>query len=125
MKSSSGLSCALSRILVCAEKQNLGWEAQNKIFDNQEQLMTIGHPDEMTNRALGLMKDTGLNEAQVRECIKDPQINDILVEQARQGKMAQVEGTPTIYVSNKKLSRGQVVPVLQAVYSSIVGSHAQ
>lgn len=119
MKSSNGLSCALSRIVICAEKQNLGWLAQSRIFENQVNLFSNSQPEQMINKALELFNDTSLDQNQVRECLKDPQLNDILVEQSKQGKMAQVEGTPTIYVSGKKLSRGQMIPVLQAVYKII------
>lgn len=119
MKSSNGLSCALSRILVCAEKQNLGWVTKGILFEHQNDLITVGHPDEITNKALEFLKNSGLDQTQIRECIKDPQINDILAEQSKQGKLAQVEGTPTVYVSNKKLPRGQMIPVLQAVHKMI------
>lgn len=119
VKFSSGLSCSLARILVCAEKQNLGWMVQEKIFEKQEELMAYTQPDDMTNKALELFDKTALDQQQIRNCIKDPEINQLLIEQGKQGKQVNVEGTPTIFVSNKKLPRGQVIPVLQEVHRLI------
>lgn len=122
MKYSSGLSCTLARILVCAEKQNMGWAVQEKIFEKQEELMSFSQPEEMQTKALALFDGTALNQQQVKECMKDPQVNALLVEQSKQGKEAGVEGTPTIFVADKKLSRGQMIPVLQRAYKSLTES---
>lgn len=119
MTHSSGLSCTLSRILVCAEKQNFGWQVQEKLFENQEQFFKYTQPDDLANQALALFKDTALDPQKIKECMIAPETNATLVEQSRQGKAVQVEGTPTIYVSDKKLSRGQMIPVLQAVHKII------
>ena len=122
MKSAMGLSCALSRILVCSERQERGWATLKTLFDNQALLMMSGNVEEVTNKAFGFIEKLGLDQAKLRECANDPRVNEILEEQSRQGKLAGIEGTPTIYVSDKKLPRGQMVPVLQAVRKMILSS---
>ena len=122
MSYSSGLSCALARILVCAEQQNLGWQVQEKLFEKQEDLMTAQQPEEITTKALQLFDGTKLDQQKIKDCIKDPGTNTILVDQSKQGKAVNVEGTPTVFVADKKLSRGQLIPVLQEVYNRLTSA---
>jgi protein-disulfide isomerase len=46
--------------------------------------------------------------------------HDLIKAQASLGIAARVEGTPTIYVNGKKLPRGQLIPVLERVYQSLI-----
>ena len=44
----------------------------------------------------------------------DPMSLDAIRSQAKQGGLVNVQGTPTIFANGKLLTRGNMVPVLQA-----------
>ena len=48
----------------------------------------------------------------------DPISKDLVASQAKAGLESKIRGTPTFFVNGKKLSRGQFIPVLKAVYEA-------
>jgi protein-disulfide isomerase len=51
--------------------------------------------------------------------MESPESMALIRQMAEEGKNSKIEGTPTIFVNNRKLDRGQILPVLQAVYEQI------
>lgn len=111
-----GISCKLSHAVFCAEKMaQKGWAAHDHFFENQENLRGGGADNEIANFA----EKAGIKQLDFEACIKSPEIQDLIRAMAEEGKNAQVEGTPSVYVNNRKLDRGQVMPVLKAVHAEI------
>jgi protein-disulfide isomerase len=61
-----------------------------------------------------------LNFDDLKACMESPETHEHILTQARLGKTANVEGTPTIYANGKKLPRGQLIPVLESTYQTIL-----
>ncbi|MEN0059572.1 MAG: thioredoxin domain-containing protein, partial [Bdellovibrio sp.] len=53
-------------------------------------------------------------------CIKNPETMEGIRKMAKEGEVAQIRGTPTVFVNNRLLQSGQAIPVLEATYQSII-----
>ena len=119
--SKNGISCRLAATVVCAEKEGLGrgWAMHDFLYEHQEsinQFNTVGEVDMFLNKNI---QPTGLNWESIQRCADTAETMDAVRAQAKQGALVNVLGTPTLFANGKALNRGQLVPVLQAVYSQI------
>lgn len=112
----SGLSCRLAAAVYCAEKDGKGWQMHDLIFDKQETILGFQTPQEIDNLLGKEITTTGLNWESVQRCIEQPETADAIKAQAKQGGLVNVQGTPTIFANGRMLSRGNILPVLQAVH---------
>lgn len=108
--------CILAKATYCADKvSQKGWNAYEWIFEQQEKLFSADIKVKMTE----LSQHLQIPEADFNTCLASSEAHDAIVAQALEGKEAQIQGTPTIFVNNRHLERGQVLPVLQALYNLI------
>lgn len=110
-----GLRCRLSAAMICAENLNQkGWEAHHWIFERQEHLYTTAGFESVSNE---ISKDLGLDKASFESCLNADGTHDSILAMAQEG--ASISGTPTVFVNGKLLPRGQILPVLEAVYKKL------
>jgi protein-disulfide isomerase/uncharacterized membrane protein len=116
-----GVSCKLANFVFCAEKvSQKGWAMHNFLFDHQEEVHRIGGDKiALDNKISEALQSQNINEAPVKACMESPESMALIRQMAEEGKNSKIEGTPTIFVNNRKLDRGQILPVLQAVYEQI------
>lgn len=111
-----GLRCKLAYTTYCAEKiGKKGWDAHHLIFDHQEKFaggMSIA------NLLEKIEGKTGLSVTEMQTCIDSDEVINAVKAQAKEGFLAKVQGTPAIFVENRKLDMGQFLPVLEAAYEA-------
>lgn len=117
MPKGDGTRCLLSKTVYCAEQvAKKGWIIYEKIFELQEKIYASGSAPEILK---AMMEENKIDPAAMETCRNDEATHKSIVAQSQEGIQAKIEGTPTIFVNNKYLSRGQLIPVLQRVYDSV------
>lgn len=102
--------CVLAAFTLCAEKlAQKGWAMHSWIFERQEKLIKIADVKTLLPE---IEADLGLNKTQLSDCADSAETFDMIRKSAEEGKAANVEGTPTIYMNGKKLPWGHVLEVL-------------
>lgn len=112
-----GISCGLASAVMCAEKMSQkGWAAHDYFFENQMEIIQAQNLDKNLE---GVSKAAGLSLEDLKTCVKDQATQELIRKMANEGKTAQIQGTPTVFVNGKLLSGGQLIPVLEAAYKSL------
>lgn len=119
---SDGMSCRLAAAVYCAEQEGKGWDLHHVVYDRQDEILHLNGIAELDPMLAQIVSSLGLNWERVQTCIKDPNSQDAIRAQAKQGALVNVMGTPTLFANGKLLSRGQMIPVLQAVRSKALES---
>lgn len=112
-----GISCGLAVAVMCAEKINkTGWKAHNYFFDNQ---MEIIQAQSLEKNLQAVSPVIGIPEADLKACVEGPEVKAAVIKMAAEGATAQIQGTPAVFVNNRVLNGGQLLPVLDAAYKSL------
>jgi len=116
---STGMSCRLAAAVYCAEKDGKGWPMHDLIFSKQDTINGLGTTQDIDTLLAKEITPTGLNWESMQRCLNEPETADAIRAQAKQGALVNVMGTPTLFANGKMLSRGHIVPVLQAVHERV------
>lgn len=73
----------------------------------------------LTKNLDALIEALQLQPDHIKSCVQDPEMIALVKGTAKEGEVAGIQGTPTIFVNGKLLSGGQSVPILKAVYDKI------
>lgn len=118
IRSGDGVSCRLAKAVTCATGEP-GWNLHYKIFEEQikyQQAGTVENTDKLLEEAA---KSVGIDWSQLQQCMEEPTTHEQVKAQAQAGVAANVHGTPSVFANGRLLSRGQLIPVLKAVYDKI------
>ncbi len=115
VESGNGISCRLAEAVFCAEKENKGWDLQKTLFDMQDQINSLGGVTDLDPVLSQAASQQGLNWERLQTCMADSTVKDAIKTQAKQGSLANVRATPTIFANGKLANRGQMLPVLEAL----------
>lgn len=115
IESKDGVSCRLATLVVCAERENKGWEMHHLLFEEQEKTLGIRSVGQLDELLAHLVPSLGLNWQMMQTCLADPTSQAAVRAQAKQGALVNVPGTPAIFANGRKLDGGQRIPVLQTV----------
>ena len=110
----SGLSCRLAQAVVCAEKEGAGWGMHHALFEVQDDVHRLASTAELDVILSKEAVKLGLSWTTLEHCLVDPATLDAVKAQAKQGGLVNVNATPTIFANGRLLSRGQLIPSLQA-----------
>ncbi len=113
---SDGTRCALARAVYCSEKNHLGWQAHDWIFEHQENFSGL---DALDQDLAKMCEEKKMNCAELKACMNSDEAKSAIEKTAKAGSDLKIEGTPTVYVNGRKLTGGQVLPVLQEAYALI------
>lgn len=92
------------QILEASREQNKYEEVLNIIFEKQS--LWAEHNNEKPELLWTFLSQIdGLNIDKLKEDMKNPKIDEILNNDAKDAKDLEVRGTPTVFVNNKKLQR--------------------
>lgn len=119
IKQGNGVPCFLAEAVYCAERQNKGWNLHELIYTKQTHFYKANNGTEAHNLLKELSREINLNWETLDVCLNDPNTKQIIKNQAVQGKAVDIQGTPSFFVNGKKLERGQLLPVLNAVLNKI------
>jgi protein-disulfide isomerase/uncharacterized membrane protein len=119
IQGSNGISCRLAAAVHCAEREGKGWDMHNLLYAKQEEILQIGTVQDLDVQLAKEVTPLGLNWESMARCLEQPETQDAIRAQAKQGGLVEVHGTPTLFANGKQLTRGQLVPVLQAIHSRV------
>ncbi len=111
-----GLRCQLAMAAHCSAKQNKGWEAHEYLFHHQEQIASHGS---ITETVAQLSAATQINKEQLEACVKDVATLEVIKKQLEGGKKLGIEGTPSIYINDKKFRGAMHLPLLTDIYNKL------
>lgn len=118
--SGDGVSCRLAIAVTCAGKVSsaAGFALHDFVFENQALFQKTRSAPDVDTKLETAAAELNLNWEDFKSCLEDPISKDLVAAQAKAGLNAKIKGTPTFFVNGKKLSRGQFIPVLKAVYEA-------
>lgn len=109
--------CQFAAFVLCAEKiAKKGWDLHYWLFDNQEAFFQIYDAKSLIPQ---IQSRFNIDGEQLANCSDSSEIYNIIKTTAEEGKMAQVEGTPTVYVNGKKLTTGHFLETLKLAIEEI------
>jgi len=115
--SSNGHRCQLAGLVYCSESlAKKGWEAHKDIFTNQEKLHSSFSLDEYINKYSAAFS---IDQKQLKDCVQSDKTIDAIKVQAKEGQLANIKGTPAIFVNKKFLEGGQQELILREVLKTL------
>jgi protein-disulfide isomerase len=96
---------------LAAGKQGKFWEIHEKLFANQKSLSD--------DKVEAIAQELGLNMEQFNKDLKDPSIASLIDRDINNGREANVQGTPTIFVSGKLLNQRSLQGFQQAIEAEL------
>lgn len=117
MDNGDGVSCTLAKSVICAETQNHGWLVHDLLFANFDEIVGLRSADAVTAFLERKLQTTGIDWKILSACLTANETHERIVAIANKGVEVGVQGTPTLFVNDRKLSRGQLLPVLEKAYS--------
>jgi len=96
---------------LAAAKQGKFWEMHEKLFANQKDLSDA--------KVIAIAGELGLDMKQFNEDLKDPAIASLIDRDMNNGRQANVQGTPTIFVNGKLLNQASHQGFQQAIEAEL------
>ncbi len=117
MGKGDGSRCELAAWALCADKvSQKGWETQKWIFSKFDEFNPIA---DLKPRLPELIKEFSLDEVGMNACVDSAETYALMRKITEEGSLAQVSGTPTVYLNSKKLGYGHILEVLKTAVNSI------
>ena len=119
--SAGGVSCDVSKILICGVQQNKGLELLESLFEKQEEWASSkGNKDKFKKLTQEIIETNNLNEAKLTECLQDKNTTARLKQSVETGMRSKIIGTPTFYINGKLLRNGSSLSFdLQQIYNHL------
>lgn len=116
-----GRRCTLATAVYCGEKTlKKGWDVHHYLFDNQ---MELASESALEARLEGFLKSKGWAPEDFMTCLKSDEAMSAIEAQAKEGFVAQIQGTPAFFVNGKQVQGGALLlSTLESVYKSLKGS---
>ncbi len=112
-----GSRCQMAGLVLCAEKLfQKGWNVHDNLFENQESLMRI---TDLNAFIAEISSQFSMNGEELKACSTSEATYAEIKSIAAEGSTAQISGTPTIFLNNKKLDYGQFIEVLKTAINSL------
>ena len=88
-------ACYAAVMARCAGTYGKFWQMHDKIYDNQRELSI--------NNIEKWAKSLGLSDKQISQCRDSKDIKNKLIDDIKEAKKADLQGTPTIYINGHRL----------------------
>jgi protein-disulfide isomerase len=92
---------------LAADKQGKFWEMHKALFASQRELSD--------SKVEAMAQGLGLKMDQFNKDLKDPSIESLIDRDMNNGRQANVQGTPTIFVNGRQLNQRSLAGVQQAI----------
>ena len=92
---------------LAADKQGKFWEMHKALFASQRELSD--------SKVESIARGLGLKMEQFNKDMKDPSIESLVDRDLNNGRQANVQGTPTIFVNGRQLNQRSVAGFQQAI----------
>ena len=111
--------CTMAGWVLCSEQiSKKGWIVHDYLFENQERLFPL-YGDDLDKDLKEFAGKNGINSDEVSMCAHSSDTAIMIGKMVEEAKTAQVQGTPTIYLNNRRLEAAQVYDVLKNAYNSL------
>jgi protein-disulfide isomerase/uncharacterized membrane protein len=108
-----GVSCDMAKAVFCGHKLSTkGWDSHQAMFETEK-------PQTLEEATALVSTKAGIATQELSACISDPATKTAIEMQAKLGTELGVQGTPAIFVNNKLLTGGNLMPVLKEAYKSL------
>lgn len=92
-------ACKLARLATCGANKGKFWDVHDELFlDMSDEDMKKGF-DHISSRLKGTF-----SESEIQQCLQDPKIGSLVLEDIKLGQSLNVRGTPTTYINGKLVS---------------------
>jgi len=92
---------------VCAEEFGDFWGFHDEVFENQAVLQSTIFAE--------IAGDMGWDEREFAECMVRPEVEQRVEADMEKGRVAQVTGTPTLYINGRKVAAWRNTDVIRAI----------
>ena len=100
----SGLSCELSRAVVCADRQDKGGLLHDLIFKKQNHFLGVQGDEEKSKTLLNkMLVQLGIDVRSFETCMQDPKVLERVKQSALVGDQANIRGTPSFFINGKSV----------------------
>ncbi len=106
--------CELAKSVYCAEKQNREWPVHDWIFNNFQSFSLADL--ETSTRQMGLDTETFKN------CRSSDESKEAILSQIELGRNLGVQGTPTIFINERRVLRGNQFFVLEEMLKHLLAN---
>ena len=103
-----------ARAAIAAGKQGKFWEMHDLMYDNQTELA----PDKLVQYA----KTIGLDVERWQRDLASPEVQQQVAREMGEGRAADVDATPTIFVNGKRLTQRSLDDFRQAIDGALSGA---
>jgi protein-disulfide isomerase/uncharacterized membrane protein len=108
-----GVSCDMAKAVFCGHKlSSKGWDSHQAMFETEK-------PQTLEEATALVSSKAGISSEELNTCMSDPNTKTAIETQAKLGTELGVQGTPAVFVNNKLLSGGNLMPVLKEAYKSL------
>ncbi len=109
--------CIMAGLVLCAQQMNqAGWVLHDYFFEEQERLSSVA---DFKEEYKVISQKLNLNYDAVYACAESAETFALLKQLADEGKNADVQGTPTIFLNAKKLEYAQFPEVLKQAAATL------
>jgi len=106
-----GFARKAAMVALAAGKQGKFWEVHEKLYANQRNLSDA--------KVEAVVRELGLNMEQFYQDLKEPGIGSLIDRDINNGRQANVQGTPTIFVNGKLLNQRTLPGFQQAIEAEL------
>lgn len=97
-----GLSCRLTKALICGENQKKGEIVHNLIFERQEEwIESRGQENKIADLMKNVVSQASLDPQNFSDCMKSPETENILKQIVKTGNESRIPGTPSFFINGK------------------------
>ena len=97
-----GLSCRLTKALICGENQEKGETIHDLIFERQRQwIKSRGQEDKIADLMDEVVREAHLDLQDFTDCMKNQKTEDLLREAVKTGNEIPISVTPSFFINGK------------------------
>ena len=96
---------------LAAGKQGKFWQMHEKLLASQAELNDA--------KVESIARELGLKMEQFNRDLKDPGIESLIDRDFGEGRQANIDGTPTVFVNGKELSENSLQAIRQAIETEL------
>ena len=112
-------SCALTRAVYCAEKQEQGWSMHEVVFEHQEEFIPLTDDKKAFQKVKDLNSHLQINWDKWIECVDSPSTIEAQNKQIKAGNDMNVMGTPSLFVNGKKVNHVYFTKTIKVIQNTI------
>ncbi len=118
--SGPGFTCTLAKGVYCAGKlKDSAAQMHDEIFENQGSYINTARSGNNSGLVSRMAKFLKIDSGELESCVSSDEAEKTLLDSSILAKKAKVQGTPSIYLNNKKLPAGANFMLLKRAVESL------